>query len=301
MSQVAITNRCLDTLELMAGEPAGLPLTSIAQRLGLGKSATHRLLSALQAEGCVTQDARSQFYRMTSRIPIMGLRHLSGTGIVNACQPHLDRLAARTGELVRLTVADDGHLIWIAKAQGAKSELRFDAETGHEVRLHTTASGKAWLAALPADVALRVLRAQGLRKWGKRASTPVSLERILKDVQETKRCGYGIAVDEDEIGMSAVAAAICVRDGTAHVFGTVSVAGPSVRLSRTQMEAVAKDVISTAHTLAKVWPQVSEAQTADKTLPAHAPTRKVALCARQRTLRRTDQPSCSAVISRNEP
>src|SRR5688572_25963138 len=102
----------------MASVPPGLPLTAIAQRLQLAKSATHRLLPALQAEGCVTQDPHARFYKRTSRSPIVGLRHLGGTGIVNACQPHLDRLAARTGELVRMTVAEGGHLLWVAKAQG---------------------------------------------------------------------------------------------------------------------------------------------------------------------------------------
>jgi len=239
----------------MAGTPQGLPLTAIAQRLGLAKSATHRLLAALQGEGCVAHDPHSHFYKMTLRIPVMGLHHLAGTGIVNACQPHLERLAARTGELVRLTMANDGHLIWVARAQGAKSELRFDPEMGHEVRLHTTATGKAWLASMDPEDMLRVLRAHGLGKSGRRTSGAAALELIVKAVNETRLRGYGIAIDEDEVGMSAIAAAIHAPDAEARVVGTVSVAGPSVRLSRAQFDAIAKDVLATAKKLGEVWPQ----------------------------------------------
>ena len=53
--------------------------------------------------------------------------------------------SGRYGELVRLSYVEDGRLIWIAKAQGSKSNLRYDPITGHDVPLHVTAMGKAWL------------------------------------------------------------------------------------------------------------------------------------------------------------
>lgn len=275
MSQESVTNRCLDALELLACEPAGIPLTVIAQRLKLAKSATHRLLTALQEEGCVAQDPHSQFYKMTMRIPIMGFRHLAGTGIVDACQPYLDRLASRTGELVRMTVADDGHLTWVAKAQGAKSELRFDPEMGRDVRLHTTASGRAWLASLPLEAAIRLVCDRGLGVAGEHGPNVLTtVEQVVKEVKDTKRRGYGIAIDEDINGMSAVAAVIstATRDGPA--LGTVSVAGPSVRLTRSRLESFAKDVLAVAKELAAAWPRSVDAVAGVNNLPGHRSSRK---------------------------
>ncbi len=130
MAAEEMIGRCLDTLEMLAMEPKGLPLTTVSQRLGLVKSATHRLLTELQAEGYVAQEPESQQYHLTMRLPTLGFRLLSASGIVEASKRPLDALAQKTGELVRMTVAESNQLTWVARAQGARTRLRFDPETG---------------------------------------------------------------------------------------------------------------------------------------------------------------------------
>ena len=49
-------DRALAIIELLAAEPVGLPLLGIAERLGIPRSATHRLLAALAEHGYVRQD-----------------------------------------------------------------------------------------------------------------------------------------------------------------------------------------------------------------------------------------------------
>ena len=256
MAAEEMIGRCLDTLEMLAMEPRGLPLTTVSQRLGLVKSATHRLLTELQAEGYVAQEPESQQYHLTMRLPTLGFRLLSSSGIVEAAKRSLDALAQKTGELVRMTVAEDDQLTWVARAQGAQTRLRFDPETGKEVQLHTTASARIWLASLPDDQALAMVEEAGLGPpeiYGPNAIR--SSSEMGKRIRKARRDGFAMAIDEGEHGMSAVAVIIPHPHASAVALGTVSIAGPTSRLDPKTLETFVPGLHATAVELSTLWPK----------------------------------------------
>ena len=59
------------------------------------------------------------------RFAVIGYRYFGKAGLVDLCQPVLDRLAARTGELARLAVVEAGRLVFVANAQGAQTGVRY--------------------------------------------------------------------------------------------------------------------------------------------------------------------------------
>ena len=248
-------DRTLDVLELHAGHPEGYPLSETAARLSLAKGATHRLLTQLVQRGYLEQDPISQRYRLTLRLVVLGFRHLTNTGLTDVCQPELDRMAEATGELVRLTVVDGDRLIWAAQAQGAKHGLRYDGNYGRAVNLTATATGKCWLATLGDDQIARIVDDQGFgdpEEVGSKALRELDL--VLNEIRKTRRKGYGIAYEEGEPGMCAVAAAIPGSASDAPHVGTVSVAAPTVRTPLSKLHQWAPDVISLAHRLSELWP-----------------------------------------------
>jgi DNA-binding IclR family transcriptional regulator len=247
-------DRSLDLLEVLAAEPAGLPLGRICEQTGLSKSVGHRLLNVLVRRDYVRHDGNGH-YALTMRLTSLGLQYLGSTHITDVCQPVLERLARETGELVRMTVAEEQRLIWVAKAQGARSGLRYDGETGGEPELYCTATGHIWLAAHSDEEALRLVYAQG---WppprDNRPRAPRTVEELLARFASARRQGYATVTDSGMHGMAAVAAAIRRVTGTPAVVGTLSVAGPSVRLSAGRMREVAKLVVAAAQELGRLWP-----------------------------------------------
>lgn len=243
-------DRAFAALELLASAPAGLPLGAIARALALPKSGTHRLLAALAGRGYVSQDADSGRYRLTTRLAALGFRHLAAAGIVDLVQPVLDRLAEATGELVRLGVVDGDAQTWVAKAQGARSGLRYDPDMGSEAPLAPTASGQAWLAALDDEQALALVARQGFPGPDPRGpNAPRTLKALLERLEETRRRGYACVVESSAPGTSAMAAAIR-HPATGGVVGTVSVAGPSIRLTEARMRDLAPALLAGAAELA---------------------------------------------------
>jgi DNA-binding IclR family transcriptional regulator len=249
-------NRGLAILEFLADEVEGRPLTAIAAKLGLAKSVAHRLLIELARQGFVAQDAASQHYRLTLRLTALGFRFLASTKISEVAQPVLDRLAQATGELVRMALIDGDKLTWVAKAQGARSGLRYDPDMGREVILHATATGKAWLATFEENEALAFVKARDFPKASRAGPNVVRTEAALRQqLRETRQRGYGLALEEAEAGTAAIACTFraAPRPG-ARIVGTVSVAGPRVRFTRDRIRVLAKAVAAAAGELSMLWP-----------------------------------------------
>jgi DNA-binding IclR family transcriptional regulator len=248
--------RCLSIVQLLVEAPVGMALGEIAQRLALPKSGVHRLLAALIEQGWVEQDQQNASYRLTMRLTILGQRHYTTTGIPDICQPLLDELAARTREFVRLAVIDAHALVWVADAQGARGGLMYQPLlTSNTVPLHATASGKSWLAYLDRrQVRDIVARNGGFGEPGQFGPNAVcSFNQLFTELDRTKSRGFGVAVSEAEPGVTAVAAAICSGPDGAPV-GTVSVAGPGVRMTEHRLAELGPLIVDVAQQLSELWP-----------------------------------------------
>jgi DNA-binding IclR family transcriptional regulator len=248
--------RCLSIIELLAEGAGAMPLGDIAERLALPKSGAHRLLATLVELGWAEKDPETSFYRLTMRLAVLGQQFYVATGIPDLCQPILERFAQRCQEFARLAVVDGSSLVWVAHAQGASGGLVYQPSlTSNTVPLFATASGKAWLATLPTDQAMHLVMKSGGLKDAHRYGPNVvrSVEALLRELKATGRRGYGLALNEAEFGVTAVAAAIRADDG-GPVLGTVSIAGPSARITEKRAHELAPLVLRTAGELSSLWP-----------------------------------------------
>lgn len=241
--------RVLAVIELLAPVPDGLGLFDIADRLRIPRSATHRLLTALSAAGYVRQDRTHGAYRMTAKIASLGFAFLAASGVTDLAQPILDRLARESGELVRLAIVDGRRLTWVAKAQGSPHGLRYDPEMGQVARLCCSATGIAWLICLTDAEALALVEAQG---WGAPdehgPNAPRDVTGFLPLLHEARARGYSRVVESFAPGMSAMAAPVA-RAGGSEIIGSVSIAGPSVRLTEARMDVLAPGLLEAAREL----------------------------------------------------
>ena len=248
--------RCLSIIELLAEDAGSMPLGVIAERVQLPKSAAHRLLTTLVERGWAEQDSDTSFYRLTLRLAILGQRFYAASGIPDSCQPLLDRLAQQSREFARLAIVTGDALVWLTHSQGATGGLLYQPfVTSNTVPLYVTASGKAWLATLASRQAIRsALGDRGFADAGHYGPNAVrSMDALMREVAATARRGYGLAVNEAEPGVTAVAAAI--RSGAAgSAVGTVSVAGPSVRMTEARVRELAPGVIACAAEMSNLWP-----------------------------------------------
>ncbi|MFC5522150.1 IclR family transcriptional regulator [Polaromonas jejuensis] len=244
-----VLERTLGILELLAQHGNGLELASIADQLGIPRSAVHRLLADLVRCGYVRQTRDHGDYMLTTKLVSMGLSFLSNTGIVDIAQPLLDRLAEISGELVRLAVVDGNRLTWVARAQGARQGLRYDPDMGSDALLACSSSGLAWLSALSDESALALVAQQGLgspQEFGPNA--PTSLQAVMEAVHAARERGFSMTEETYTAGLNAMAAP--VRLAGQPPLGTISIAGPTVRFTPERMLALGPDLLAMAAQLA---------------------------------------------------
>jgi IclR family acetate operon transcriptional repressor len=247
----SLIDRALGIVELLAQNARGMPLQDIANHLDIPKSAAHRILGDLARRRYARKDEVSGRYLLTTRLASLGFRYLADSGVVDIAQPVLDRLAADTGELVRLGVIDGDRQTWVAKAQGARPGLRYDPDLGMEAPLSCTASGHAWLACLTDEEAIDLVLRQGFggaSDYGPGA--PRTIKALQEVLKQARKRGYSAVVDSPAPGTSAMAVAIR-HPVTRGVVGVISVAGPSVRLTEPRMHELAPAMLAAAADLSE--------------------------------------------------
>lgn len=244
-----VLERTLALLERLATDVAGVPLATLADELGMPRSAAHRLLTDLTDAGYVRQVRERGHYVLTTKLISLGLNYLKHSGVVDLTQPVMDRLAEAAGELVRLGVVDVDHITWVGLSQGATSGLRYDPDHGIDVKLSCTASGHIWLSTLPEDDAIALLTRQGLgsvAQYGPNA--PQSIQAVMKCVRQARKQGYAIAVDTYARGLASISTTIMVPGRGA--VGLLAMSGPSVRMTEEKMLKWAPQLMATAAEIA---------------------------------------------------
>ncbi len=244
----SVLDRCTEVMQILAAAPAGV--SELAATLALPKSATHRLLQELVRLGWVEQDG-DRAYRATLRFGLLGGRVLRSAGLPDLAQPLLDRLARETRELVRLTIAGDGGLAWVAFAQGAPPGLMYSPEMNGPVVLHATANGKAFLATMDDKAALRLVE-KDLGRVRPTERTLTTKAALLAQLAGVRAQGHALADEEAEPGVVAVAVAIRQAGGPAT--GTISIAGPKVRLPASRVPELAAALDEASRSLATLPP-----------------------------------------------
>jgi DNA-binding IclR family transcriptional regulator len=111
---------------------------------------------------------------------------------------------------------------------------------GQRIPLHATSNGKVLLSGLDrAEIARQVpiLRAYT-------ANTITSLDALMRELEEARQRGYAIAVDELEIGLTAVAAP--VRNVHGEIIASISISAPTFRLDARRMPQMSEAVMDAA-------------------------------------------------------
>ena len=238
-------------IESLVESRDGALITELATRLGIDKSTARRIVSGLEHEGYVGRDARTGSCHLTFKLIALANRHAGFLEVHDLSLPTLNKLATVTGELVELVIVDNGSMVFVAKVDGRSelSSLRVMSGVGQPVRLHTMSGGKVWLASLPESEALAIAVSQGLSPRTPHSITDVV--RLQHELTEVRRKGYALNLEEDSVGVSAVAAPVNVRGV---VVGAVVVAAPSSRATRARLEAMVPQVQVAASELSQIWP-----------------------------------------------
>ena len=245
-TQVIDRGAQLLALVLEAEAPRGLG--ELAADAGLPKSTASRLLGALERNGLVEQEGLRGAFRAGPVMARYAGRGISARRIVEAAEKPMAALADATGETINVAVASPGGVEHLAQVE-SRHYLGTSQWVGRRVPYHCSANGKALLAFAAAGATEGALEALTSRTITEPALLAAELARIRRD-------GFATAVDELELGLSAVAAPVLDESGRA--LAALSVSGPTLRLSPRRVAELRPIVIKQARALAEQLGQRTE-------------------------------------------
>jgi DNA-binding IclR family transcriptional regulator len=235
---VQSVDRAVSILEILA-RSGDVGVTELAQELGVHKSTAFRLVAALERRDLVEQNSGRGKYRLGPGILRLAGASTSRLDVVQESRVVSRALAQRTGETVNLAVLSDGAALYMDQVAGS-SALQPHNWVGQRIPLHATSNGKVLLSALEGTEVSRQVPV--LQPYTPRTIT--TAKALHKELDEVRSRGYAIAVDELEIGLTAVAAP--VRDGNGDVLASMSVSGPTFRLDAARLPSLAQAVMAAA-------------------------------------------------------
>ncbi|MGQ9630529.1 MAG: IclR family transcriptional regulator [bacterium] len=238
--------RAVKILESFDRGERGMGVTELSRRLGFPKSSVHDILSTLEAEGIVERDPDSQRYRLGLKLFELGNMARSNLELRKVAVPFLKELNSRLDETVHLTVLDEGEVLYIECFESTK-RLRTYSVIGVRAPLHCTAVGKAILAFLPEDEADEIIRRRGLERFTE--NTITDPQRLKEELARIRSLGYSVDNMEHEEGVKCVGAPI--RNNEGKVFASISVSGPSQRITPERIPEIAELVVTTAKEISR--------------------------------------------------
>src|SRR5437879_5059902 len=201
-----------------SSQPLGV--NELAERSGLPKSTTSRLVSALERQGLVQRLGERGRLRPGPVLLRYASRDASQT-LVELAAPSLRRLANASGETINLAVPGPDGVEHLAQEDTAHFVGVTDW-VGRRVPFELAANGKCFLAFGGGEV---------------------------EDAELIRSQGYATSIDELEVGLSALSAPVLDADGAP--IAALSISGPTSRLTPERTEELAPLLKDEAATLTR--------------------------------------------------
>ncbi len=217
---IQVISRAAAVLRSLKEHPDGLSLGQIAADIYLPRSTVQRIVGALQEERLVIANATSNGVRLGPELA--ALAQAARFNTAEQCRVFLKQLTEETGETSDLSVLRGNTMIFVDQVPGTH-RLRTVSSVGEVFPITTTANGRACLAALDRDRALKLARTEVEEASG--VLDTAKFSEILDDVATT---GLAYDLNEHSDGISAIGFAF--RDLAGDLYA-ISVPVPSSRFA----------------------------------------------------------------------
>jgi IclR family transcriptional regulator, KDG regulon repressor len=224
---VPAVDRAIRILSLLKTAAQGMTIADISDMTRWPKSSVHKLLVTLNFHGLLNRDETTKRYSLGVALSEYGRIALNGLDVRRAAKPLLKKLVEFSGETAALSMLH-GSQMTIVDIEESPAQVRVILNVGMRSPATTTSNGKAVLAYLPENRSNEILRTEGLPAMTKKSITKIGAFKV--ELATTRKRGYATDFDEYQEGITATSAPVV--DSGEQVIGTLSIAGPSFRMTK---------------------------------------------------------------------
>ena len=217
--------RAIRVLEAIAACHAPPQLAEICKAVGLPKPTVFRILSTLEHAGLVAREPGSKRYHCGPRMNQLAGEVLLTSPARSARRAILEELVEQVGETCNLTVANGSTVLCLDRVE-TSWPLKITITAGTTVPIHSSASGKLFMAHMPRRSRERLVRQLPLVR--NTLHTLTEPARLFEEFERIRERGY--ATEHEEYLQGICAIAVPVHDGEGRVMAALSLNAPVSRL-----------------------------------------------------------------------
>ena len=224
--------KALDVLDMVASHGRPARFSDLLEKSPYPKATLYRFLQTLTHQGMLSHDPETGSYALGVRLVRLAHAAWAQSSLAPIARPHVDSLAAETGETIHLAQLDNGQVLYVDK-RNARQPVEMFAQAGKVGPAYCTGVGKAMLAFLPPDQLQSAIARQSFHRHTEH--TLASPEALLAELAAIRARGFAYDREEHEPGIICCAAPILSRGG--RVLGAISVTSTTARTSLAAIEA----------------------------------------------------------------
>lgn len=243
---VQSVDRALQLIDVVSQHRNGCGVTELANALDISKATVFRLVSSLVNYGYIEQHPITKSYKLGYKLLELNTRLLDSIDLRTQALPFLRELEELSNEVIHLVVPNGGEVVYIEKLEGNET-LRMHSQVGKRAPMHCTGVGKVILAYLPDTIVKKIVKEKGLPKIT--IHTIDNEKALILELEKIRKQGYGFDLEENEIGISCIAAPIFNHNGD--ITAALSISGPTLRMTDEKMENLRETIVKTCSQISK--------------------------------------------------
>lgn len=222
-ANIQVLDRASAILRVLTQHHDPVNLKVISDETCLHISTCHRILSDLVRLRFVEKGASAGTYRLGLRFLQLGNLVRERISVRDTARTGMQRLHNLTRQTVNLSIRQNDNIVYIDRIMRERPGIQVVRTIGATAPLHTTSSGKLFLA----EDSFEQIRAYALRT-NLEKSTPNSIgdiDTLLTEISKIKTLGFARDEEELEMGVRCVAAGI--RDDSGKLVACLSISSPA--------------------------------------------------------------------------
>lgn len=238
--------RAVRILEAIASQDSPPPLSEICREVDLPKPTVYRILTTLEHAGLIGREPGTKRYTCAERLSSLAGETLLRSPNRAARRGVLEELVEQVGETCNLTIANGNTVLCLDRVE-TSWPLKITITAGTTVPIHSSASGKLFMAHMPRRSRERLVRQLPLVR-----NTPHTLTepaRLFEEFELIRERGYSTEREEYLPGIFAMA--VPVQDGDGRVVAAVSVHAPVSRLPMDEAVQLLPEMQSAAEAMSQ--------------------------------------------------
>ena len=213
------THNIMVLIEALLADGGEIGVRELASRTGVPKSTVQRFLSSMQDNGWVTQDHRTQGYRIGYKLLSMANSWRLRLELTRQSEDVMRSLCDQSHQTVLLLVQDGYSGICQNKVEPQRS-IKLVAEMGHIFPLHAGACGKILLTYALEPLRKHILYSPLPSYTPKTITDPKILQA---EIDKIRALCYATSVEEMTVGAAEISVPLLNADGS--LIAALSIAG----------------------------------------------------------------------------